>query len=167
MADQWVSFREEHSELRAGLDRIRNVGDDVGRLNDADLRNELEDVYGFLSHRLLPHIAVEEEVLYPAIARLDGYRTAARIMTRDHAEVAEVIRELADMRLKLEGATFGAAEATELRRLLYGLYQLLKTHMAKEEEICLTALDQALSEEQVRALDEEIRLFDAAEQAAE
>jgi iron-sulfur cluster repair protein YtfE (RIC family) len=167
VADQWASFREEHSQLRAGLDRLRSVGDGVGRLDDAALRNEVEGVYGFLSHRLLPHIAVEEGVLYPAIAQLAGYRAAARIMSRDHSEVADVIRELADMRLELERATFGAAEAIELRRMLYGLYQLLKTHMAKEEEICLPALDEALSEGQVRALAEEIELFDAAEQAAE
>jgi iron-sulfur cluster repair protein YtfE (RIC family) len=167
VADEWASFREEHSQLRAGLESLRTVGDDVGRLDVAVLRHEVEDVYRFLSHRLLAHIAVEEEVLYPAIARLDGYGAAAGIMSRDHAEVSDAVRELHTLRRTLERETFGETEATALRRVLYGLYQLLKNHMAKEDEICLPALDQALSEAQVRMLAEEIELFDAAEQAAE
>ncbi|MGH2655571.1 MAG: hemerythrin domain-containing protein [Actinomycetota bacterium] len=167
MADSWKSFLEEHASLRAGLERLRSVADGVGRADRAALRAEVESVYRFLSHRLLPHIAVEERVLYPAMARLDGFGAAARIMSRDHAEVADVARELADLRQKLERAAFGTAEATELRRVLYGLYELLKVHMANEEEVCLPALDQALSDGQVRALSEGIELFELAEQAAE
>ncbi|HEX6580926.1 MAG TPA: hemerythrin domain-containing protein [Actinomycetota bacterium] len=167
MADEWASFREEHSHLRAGIESLRTVGDDVGRLDVAVLRYEVEDVYRFLSHRLLAHIAVEEEVLYPAIARLNGYGAAAGIMRRDHAEVSDAVRELYALRQELERGTFGETEAAALRRVLYGLYQLLKVHMANEEEICLPALDQALSEGQVRELAEEIELYDAAAQAAE
>lgn len=167
MADEWASFREEHWQLRAGLESLRTVGDGVGRLDVAVLRHEVEDVYRFLSHRLLAHIAVEEEVLYPAIARLNGYGTAARIMRRDHAEVSNAVRELYALRQELERETFGETEAAALRRVLYGLYQLLKVHMANEEETCLPALDRVLSEGQVRALAEGVELFDAAEQAAE
>jgi iron-sulfur cluster repair protein YtfE (RIC family) len=167
VADQWASFRLEHSQLRAGLERLRAVGDSVGHVDDAALRDEVGAVYGFLSHRLLPHFAVEDALLYPAMARLNGYGAAARIMSRDHAEVADATRELADLSGKLERSTFGAAETTELRRILYGLYQLLKNHMANEEEVCLPALDAALSEGQVRALAEDIELFELEQEAAE
>jgi iron-sulfur cluster repair protein YtfE (RIC family) len=167
VTNQWASFRDEHSRLRAGVERLRTVGDDVGRLGVAALRHEVEDVYRFLSHRLLAHIAVEEEILCPAIARLDGYGVAAKIMSRDHAEVSDAVRELYALRRKLESDVFDETEATALRRVLYGLYQLLRVHMSNEEEICLPALDRALSEGQVRTLAAEIELFDASQQAAE
>ncbi len=167
MTDSWKSFLEEHGRLRAGLERLRSVADTVGRADAAGLRVEVESVYRFLSHRVLPHIAVEERVLNPAIARTDGYGAAARIMSRDHAEVADLARQLAALRPKLDRSEFGAADETELRRILYGLYELLTEHMANEEEVCLPALDRALSEGQVRAVAEGIELFESVEQAAE
>lgn len=167
MTDSWKSFLEEHGRLRTGLERLRSVADTVGRVDVAALRVEVESVYQFLSHRVLPHIAVEERVLNPAIARTDGYGAAARIMSRDHAEVADLARQLAELRPKLDRSAFGAADETELRRILYGLHELLTVHMANEEEVCLPALERALSEGQVRAVAEGIELFESVEQAAE
>jgi iron-sulfur cluster repair protein YtfE (RIC family) len=43
-------------------------------------------------------------------------------------------------------------EHRELRRILYGLYALVKLHFAKEEEIYLPLLDRRLSSEEGRDL---------------
>jgi iron-sulfur cluster repair protein YtfE (RIC family) len=43
-------------------------------------------------------------------------------------------------------------EYRELRRILYGLYALVKLHFAKEEEIYLPLLDRRLSSEEGRDL---------------
>jgi iron-sulfur cluster repair protein YtfE (RIC family) len=163
----WESFLRGHVRLRDGVERLRTVGDAVGKVDHAALRVEVDDIYGFLSHRLLPHIAVEARVLYPAIAGREGYGEAARILSRDHAEISELVRELAGLRDLLERARFGAGEATELRRVLYGLYELLGVHMANEEDVCLPMLDRALSDHQRQAVAEGIELFESAEQAAE
>lgn len=70
------SFREEHGRLGVGVERLRALADMVGEVSPATLRAAVEDVYRFLSHRLLPHMSVEERVLYPAIARA---RASARL----------------------------------------------------------------------------------------
>jgi iron-sulfur cluster repair protein YtfE (RIC family) len=88
-------------------------------------------------------------------------------MRRDHAEISELERRVTGLRDRLEQGTFGPEDPNELRRVLYGLYELLKIHMAKEEEICLPMLEKALSEDQLRMLDEGMELFEAAEQASE
>lgn len=146
---------------------VRRVADSVGEVNHAALRSEVATVHNFLAHELLPHIAVEERVLYPAIVRLGGVGEATETMRRDHTEIAELEREVASLRDRLDRATFGPRDPNELRRVLYGLYELLKIHMAKEEEVCLPLLDRALSEYQLRLVAEGMELFEVAEQASE
>jgi hemerythrin-like domain-containing protein len=53
--------------------------------------------------------------------------------------------------------------ANDLRRVLYGLYTLVKVHFAKEEEVYLPLLDARLSEQEAQAMF--ARMEDAAHQA--
>lgn len=167
MSGSWESFLEEHARLRVQVERLRVVADMIGEVPVPALRERVEDVYAFLSHHLLPHISVEERVLYPAIVRAEGLREVAAIMRRDHAEVVRLARELADLRDELSGETIRPHEATELRRVLYGLYAVVGLHMGKEEQICLPALEKVLPPNRVRALIEGMDLFDLAERAGE
>lgn len=166
MSGSWESFLEEHARLRVQAERLREVGDMVGEVSPGRLKAEVDGVNGFLSHQLLPHVSVEERVLYPAIARAEGLRESAEIMRRDHAEMAGLARELSALREGLSGET-GPEEAKELRRVLYGLYAILKLHMGKEEQVCLPALEEVLPPDRVRALMDGMELFDLAEQAGE
>ena len=50
--------------------------------------------------------------------------------------------------------------AKALRRVLYGLYALVKVHFAKEEEVYLSILDARLTPEEAH------RMFEAMEEAA-
>jgi hypothetical protein len=94
----WKSFLEEHDQLRREAERLPAVADMVGEISVVTLKSNVDDIYGFLSHRLLPHISVEEGVLYPAIARAEGLREAGEMMHRDHVEIASFVRELASVR---------------------------------------------------------------------
>jgi Hemerythrin HHE cation binding domain len=80
-------------------------------------------------------------------------------MSRDHVEVGRLTDELASLRSELSRPTLGEAPAKALRRVLYGLYALVKLHFAKEEEIYLPLLDARLSAEAAR------HMFEAMEQA--
>jgi hemerythrin-like domain-containing protein len=166
-AGPWRAFLQEHALLRKKVEGLRRVADMVGDLNHAALRAAVASIHQFLAHELLVHIAVEERVLYPAIARVKDLGETAETMRRDHAEISELERRVTGLRDRLEQGTFGPEDPNELRRVLYGLYELLKIHMAKEEEICLPMLEKALSEDQLRMLDEGMELFEAAEQASE
>lgn len=162
----WKSFLDEHDQVRHEAERLPAVADMVGEISSVSLKSKVDDVYGFLSHRLLPHISVEEGVLYPAIARAEGLREAGEIMRTDHVAIASFVRELASARDGL-GESLGREEANRLRRVLYGLDALVRLHMGKEEQICLPALEKVLPRGRVQALIEEMELFEAAEAAAD
>lgn len=81
-------------------------------------------------------------------------------MSRDHVEVGRLVEELASLRAQPWGAALSEAQARALRRVLYGLYALVKVHFAKEEEVYLPLLDSKLSAQEAR------QMFAAMEQAA-
>jgi hemerythrin-like domain-containing protein len=86
------------------------------------------------------------------------YGTAT--MSRDHVEVETLTQELATVRSQISAGEIGAKQANELKRVLYGLYTLVKVHFAKEEEVYLPLLDENLTEAEAKAM------FEAMEEAA-
>ena len=52
----------------------------------------------------------------------------------------------------MAGATLAPLQAKSLRRVLYGLYALVKVHFAKEEEVYLPLLDARLLPDEAGAL---------------
>ena len=89
-----------------------------------------------------------------------GAPEATGTMSRDHVEVGRLIDELGQIRSNASGAALAAAQIQDLRRVLYGLYTLVKVHFAKEEEVYLPILDARLTPDQAR------RLFEDMEHAA-
>jgi hypothetical protein len=81
-------------------------------------------------------------------------------MSRDHVEVGRYIEELATLKKDIGGATLTAEQVKSLRRVLYGVYALVKLHFAKEEEVYLPILDRWLTPESAQ------EMFEAMEDAA-
>lgn len=81
-------------------------------------------------------------------------------MQVDHAEVGRLTEELRQLREQLADQAPSVEQARELRRVLYGLYTLVKVHFAKEEDVYLPLLDSHLTADEARAM------FDAMEAAA-
>ena len=75
-----------------------------------------------------------------------GTPQATATMSRDHVEVSRLTEQLRRLRSQFSGANLAADQITDLRRVLYGLYALVKVHFAKEEELYLPLLDAHLSE---------------------
>ncbi|MFI5083044.1 MAG: hemerythrin domain-containing protein, partial [Streptosporangiales bacterium] len=83
---------------------------------------------------LLPHERAEEALLVPLVARaLDG-RDATAAMSRTHAEIEHQVSRLRRLLTGLDNETVQPEDVIELRRLLYGLYAVLRLHNAQEEE---------------------------------
>ncbi len=137
-------IRDEHRELLPHIERLRVTADDVGHIPGSVLREKLDDAYTFLTHHLIPHAMAEDAVLYPAVGRLMGSPRATATMSHDHVEVVRLTKELGELR-SFPGADPDAPRANDLRRVLYGLYELVRTHFAEEEEIFLPILDERLS----------------------
>jgi iron-sulfur cluster repair protein YtfE (RIC family) len=139
-------LRDEHQELLPYVEQLRTVADGVGSAAVDSLRLGIDEVYEFLSRHLMPHAQAEESALYPVVQRVMGAPEATATMSRDHVEISRLTDDLGVLRTDLAGAPSDTALAPELRRVLYGLYTLVKVHFAKEEEVYLPLLDARLSE---------------------
>ncbi len=155
------TLREEHKELLPHIELLRTIANAIGEASIASLRRSVDEAYAFLTHHLLPHAQAEERVLYPVVGRLMGAPEATATMSRDHVEVGRLTQELGSLRPHLESASLDISQERALRRVLYGLYAVVKVHFAKEEEVYLPILDARL------AADEAHQLFEAMERAAQ
>lgn len=138
--DVAARLRREHDAVHAVVERVRSTADALSeRTPDlapvARLLEELELV-------LLPHERAEERDLLPLLARAVGTVEATVGLSRTHAEIEAQVSTLRRL-LPGPGAddagdptTGGSAteDVVELRRLLYGLYAVLRLHEAQEEE---------------------------------
>jgi len=153
-------LREEHRDLLPRLEGLKSTADAVGEAAGGPLREAIDACHDFLTHMLIPHAYAEDRALYPAVARLMGAPEATATMSRDHIEVGRLTEQLGSLKSQLAATGPTKAQARELRRVLYGLYALVKVHFAKEEEIYLPLLDAHLSADDAR------QMFEAMEKAA-
>lgn len=156
MANLTQPLREEHKELLPHIEAIRTTADAIGEAPLSELRPQLDEVYDFLAYHLLPHAQAEEAALYPVVGKVMGAPEATGTMSRDHVEVDRLIDELGQTRSGLSGSTLTESQIKDLRRVLYGLYTLVKVHFAKEEEVYLPILDARLTPDEARSLFEKM-----------
>ncbi len=153
-------LHDEHQELLPEVDRILRVAEQVGHESPAMIRPAVDQVYEFLAFHLKPHAQAEEAALYPAVQKALASPESTRTMARDHIEIGRYIEELAILKAGLSNASWDDRQAASLRRILFGLYALVKLHFAKEEEVYLPILDQRLTPETAH------QMFAAMESAA-
>ena len=148
---KWITFWQLLTALAAPID---------------ELRRDVDRAYDFLAHHLLPHAQAEDAALYPTVQQVLGSPDATRTMSRDHVEVGTYIAELASLRKGLGGGSLNPEQTAQLRRVLYGLYAILKLHFAKEEEVYLPILDQRLTPESAQEMFEKLEAAAHAAKAA-
>lgn len=149
MAAVMAPLRDEHQELMPHIEALRAAGDAVGTGEALAL---VDQAVEFLVHHLIPHAMAEDQALYPVVQRVMGAPEATATMSRDHVEVHRLTESLGELRVRLD-----AGEATdelhrELRRVLYGLYAVVRLHFAKEEEVYVPLLELRLDESEAAAM---------------
>lgn len=140
--------RDEHRELVARIEVLRSVADSIGSAEPGSLREGVGQAYRFLIHQLIPHAQAEEQVFYPTVGRVLRAVEATATMSRDHLEIIRLTEELEALRLRLFYEPFNTSDEQALRRVLYGLYAIIKLHLAKEEEIYVPLLEARLQPEE-------------------
>lgn len=154
-------LREEHRDLYPHIESLRKGGESIHEhLFSPFIREEVEKAYRFLVDELIPHARAEDHALYPIVQRVMGAREATATMSRDHVEVDRLTTELGEILSTIVGPAINAEQTNALRRVLFGLYTLVKVHFAKEEEVYLPLLDARLTQSEA---DE---MFEAMEHAA-
>jgi iron-sulfur cluster repair protein YtfE (RIC family) len=137
-------LRREHAHLHHGIEELKRLGDGVGRDPVRETVAGVQAAVRFLHAELLPAGRWDDDVLYPLVGRVLGSPRATLTMSWDHAEVE-----------RMAGQLERAAEEFDepmLRRLLYGLYHVIRLHLVKEEELYGPLLDEALSPDQADEL---------------
>jgi len=127
-----VRLRAEHDATLPLIEQIRSVADELSSHNC-----DLEPPRALLSRlegELLPHERADEELLVPLVDRALGGTDATAAMSRTHAEIEHQVSRLKRLLQALDGDPVQPEDAIELRRLLYGLYAVLRLHNAQEEE---------------------------------
>ena len=144
--------RDEHRELMLRIELLRTLADSIGSASAESIREGVGQAYTFLIHQLIPHAQAEEQVLYPTVGRLLRALEATETMSRDHLEVIRLTEDLEALRLHLYYTPISESNEQALRRVLYGLYAIIKLHLAKEEEIYLPIVEARLPAEEVNGL---------------
>ncbi len=145
-------LRDEHKGLMPHIQRLRVAGDAIGEAPFLEQQKLVDDSYEFLVHHLIPHAAAEESALYPVVGRVIGSTDATRTMSLDHMEVGRLTEELGALRARLAAGELTPDQTKALRRVLYGLYAVVKLHFAKEEEVYLPLLEARLSKAEAEAM---------------
>jgi heavy metal translocating P-type ATPase len=121
----------EHHAVRPVVEQVRGVADALSTVGcDLEPTRKLLDR---LENDLLPHERAEEAELVPIMARALGGSDPTGAISRTHAEIEHQIGRLRRIMDDLTG-TVEPEDVIELRRLLYGLYAILRLHNAQEEE---------------------------------
>jgi len=152
MASITQPLRDEHKTLYPQIETLRLAGDVVNESLTTLAHDKIEQAYNFLTRHLIPHAQAEEKALYPMVQKVMGAPQATATMTRDHVEVERLTQELGTLRVHKSQLSITFEQVSALRRVLYGLYALVKVHFAKEEEIYLPLLDAKLTAEEAQAM---------------
>jgi iron-sulfur cluster repair protein YtfE (RIC family) len=152
MASITQPLRDEHKALYPQVEVLRLAGDVVNESLTSLAHDKIEQSFNFLTRQLIPHAQAEEKALYPMVEKAMGAPQATATMSRDHVEVERLTEVLGTLRVHRTQLSITFDQVMALRRVLYGLYTLVKLHFAKEEEIYLPLLDAKLTAEEAKAM---------------
>jgi heavy metal translocating P-type ATPase len=125
-------LKTEHDSVSGIVEQIRAVAD--GLSTRSPELTPVRTLLGRLEEDLVPHERADEALLVPIVARALGGAAATAALSRTHAEIEHQVGRLRRLLADLDDDTVQPEDVVELRRLLYGLYAVLRLHNAQEEE---------------------------------
>jgi len=150
-----LRLRAEHDAVLPVIEQIRSVADALSK-RDCDL-SPVRTLLDRLEGELLPHERADEELLLPLVDRALGNADTTAGMSRTHAEiehqVAKLRRLLGAVDSGHDSESTPPEDVVELRRLLYGLYAVLRLHNAQEEEGAFSLVPAGVGKGQATPLD--------------
>ena len=126
------TLKLEHDAMLVVVEQIRAVADELST-ERCDLA-PAHALLGRLQSELIPHERADEELLVPLVNRALGNSAGTVTLSRTHAEIEHQVSRLRRLLADRDNDTVQPEDVVELRRLLYGLYAVLRLHNAEEEE---------------------------------
>jgi iron-sulfur cluster repair protein YtfE (RIC family) len=142
---------EHHERLVKHIDTMPEVGDMVGHVPVDELRPRVVDLHAFLEGLLIPHMEAAERTLYPELERMLQNRHSMASMRREHDEIRQMVSSLGDMLKKFDDGCHHTGDCVTVRRLIFRLYAMLKSHLA-EEELYLAIIEHGESDDDAAKL---------------
>jgi hemerythrin-like domain-containing protein len=153
-----AGVRRRHEEFGEAVEALRETADQMEEGTTLELWDRLTNAVGFLSHELLPYAAVEEEILYPALAVAAVAADAATpvdVLRAEQLEIRRLTNELDEARRGLRLGEGGAW--SKVRSVLYGLHAVARMHFRIQDEVVLPLLEAELDPRSAEQLDDAIR----------
>jgi heavy metal translocating P-type ATPase len=129
-------LRDDHEDTLPVVEQIRQTADALSSL--APDLGPTRELLVRLDEELIPHEREDERLLVPLIARTIGEGDAMAV-SRVHAEIEHKVLRLHRL-LEGVGDEPAAEDVVELRRMLYGLYAVLRLHNDQEEEAAFSLI---------------------------
>ena len=136
MPEPAQTLREVSSRLYHQVEPVRALADAVGTAPASDIRAGLDRLDSLVSTQLLTHISSLRE----AIGDPEGSSLAM-----DLSQLGSLADEVSWLRKRLGKGAMSVGTANAVRRVLYGLYALLKLHFEKEDAIYLPLVKDAIA----------------------
>ena len=124
---------EHHERILAHVDRMPEMADALLTASADDIRGKVIATYEFLNGTLLPHIDAAERSVYPELERMFQNRHSMRPMRDEHDEIRRLVGEYGKLSAELRDGRVTLGRSLALRRAIFGLYSLLKVHLAEED----------------------------------
>jgi hemerythrin-like domain-containing protein len=152
-------LREEHRELLTDIEILRVTADSIsdGNLTPSTLSG-IERSFDFLMRKVIPHGLAEDKAIYPVIQKLLGSSHCTEPMSHDHMVISNLTNELGYVRSHIVGLSVTEEQTRSLRRVLYGLHILVKTHIDKEEEHYIPLLEENLTPEEFTMMMDSLKI---------
>jgi hypothetical protein len=159
-------LRELRLQQLEGLPQLQQAASAVQsaefRLALASLDAAVEYLRGFVSFN-----RAEEFTMFIAVDGVLGVVDATRIMKAQHASIAAMVSDLAQVVEAARTDSDVEAYGRYLLPLIYGLYALIRAHSEAEDDAYVSLLDEALSESQVNMIIDNIARISKGGQAPE
>ena len=141
-----LSFaRNEHYELRAGVDAIHDTANELGWTSNQQTAAAIGRVRNWVQTVLVPHAAWEDAVVYPEIERRTQTEWSVKQARYEHYQIERAAGQLtADIDVLHGPVTH--EQACEIRSHLIALETLLRSHMEREELFLLPVIDEDWAE---------------------
>jgi heavy metal translocating P-type ATPase len=122
----------DHQLVAQTVERVGSLADRLG--GDSGDAADINTLVAELENELVPHELAEEDELYPLMSRAMGGDQLLAGLSRTHSEIEHQVRKLRHMADAIGPGPLESDDLLELRRMLYGLYGVMRLHNAQEEE---------------------------------
>jgi hypothetical protein len=123
---------DHHERLLERVNQIPAMADALLTEKPDEALKHITETRTFLTGTLLPHMEAAERALYPQLERMFQNRHSMAPMRREHDRIRELVNQFGTL-VDKDAGHVSLGRTLALRRVLFGLYALLKVHLGEEE----------------------------------